>query len=441
MNTNKYLLIVACFLSCSFLNTWPPALQNCGQSCFFNVVLQSMYNIYGLTDLLLNPETMNMYKALQEYEKTHSYIPTTIRTLYVQLVKEFKAAQYQSEAKFFSCTKEENNNLWRLYLQMQNVFGDPCPKTEKEKQELEEKLVQQDASEYFKNLFEKLKPNLTKNATLKDNVIGGSEDIENYRKEFLDTWKELFGFKITEQAICPKTDSHERYEGLKKTISFSLWPLTIKYDDKNITNLTECINKFFEKNPVDPLNIAPEGDSPIIRSNCHTDHFIQQLSRYLIINLNRYVFYKEKGGGTTIKLNHSVEIPLSYTFDEKFFKSAPPSQKERTYHLIAAVIQRGVAQGGHYVTYIKELDGQWYLCDDRSIQKINNIDEKRYKKEIDAGYYYIFISEPELEKQIKKAKEQKQQQEALQNLANNLITLNKSLEHLAKNLVDLQPTP
>lgn len=49
--------------------------------------------------------------------------------------------------------------------------------------------------------------------------------------------------------------------------------------------------------------------------------------------------------------------------------SAPSSAS--MYDLFAVVCHRGTFQGGHYVAYVRASDGNWYLCDDAYVQRVN----------------------------------------------------------------------
>jgi hypothetical protein len=96
---------------------------------------------------------------------------------------------------------------------------------------------------------------------------------------------------------------------------------------------------------------------------------------------------------THAKDSKLVEIPLSLELPQNYF-SENITRVSHKYSLDAFACHWGTMDCGHWVSYVKSQDGNWYECNDRQVSIINN---NQLKKALDAGCYFHFTKETPLD--------------------------------------------
>ena len=110
---------------------------------------------------------------------------------------------------------------------------------------------------------------------------------------------------------------------------------------------------------------------------------IKTLPSNLIIQLARFQ-YDEKA----VKINKKFTFPLS--FDASEYK-VPNGNK---YYLKGIVLHTGTSEAGHFISIINTNRNEWYLFDDRDVEKIENFDVSNYfgTENSNTNAYMLFYS-------------------------------------------------
>lgn len=161
--------------------------------------------------------------------------------------------------------------------------------------------------------------------------------------------------------------SEETNEQSKIHINERILSLPIKKGD-NIT-LYDCLNDFLKVEKLD-------GDSKWFSEKYNKNVvaykrlILKKLPKYLIIHLKRFSYFSSSN-----KNNKAVKC------DEKIII------EDRNYDLRGIIYHSGTANGGHYISVIK-LNGEWYLCNDGTITKLDNIENY-----LNYGYIYLYVKQ------------------------------------------------
>ena len=230
------------------------------------------------------------------------------------------------------------NTIKNMVASENNIFSGYC---------------QHDAHEFLITLLDIIHEEL-KNEYKKhpEEILGISTD------KFIDV---IFDTNITSIIYCDEIDHKSKTKIGEKILSLAI------PDTKSEISLEDCMNKFSE---IDKLS----GDSKWFydKNNKYYDAYkrlyIKSYSKYLIIQLKRFNYINgSRKNNTPVKMNYNIDI------------------KNDSFTLRSIVFHMGGAGGGHYVSLINKND-VWYLCNDSSISKINNIDNY-----IQQGYIYLYV--------------------------------------------------
>jgi len=212
----------------------------------------------------------------------------------------------------------------------------------------------------------------------------GQQDSHEFLIYLLEILEEEFKNHFTNEEICKiKLNelisslfdigissiiySEETNEQSKTYINERILSLPIRKGD-NIT-LTDCLNDFLkiEKLDGDSKWFSEKNNKNVV---AYKRLILKRLPKYLIIHLKRFSYFSSSN-----KNNKSVKC------DEKIII------EDRNYDLRGIVYHSGTAHGGHYISVIK-LNGEWYLCNDGTITKLDNIENY-----LNYGYIYLYVKQ------------------------------------------------
>lgn len=212
----------------------------------------------------------------------------------------------------------------------------------------------------------------------------GQQDSHEFLIYLLEILEEEFKNHFTNEEICKiKLNelisslfdigissiiySEETNEQSKTYINERILSLPIKKGD-NIT-LTDCLNDFLkiEKLDGDSKWFSEKNNKNVV---AYKRLILKRLPKYLIIHLKRFSYFSSSN-----KNNKAVKC------DEKIII------EDRNYDLRGIVYHSGTANGGHYISVIK-LNGEWYLCNDGTITKLDNIENY-----LNYGYIYLYVKQ------------------------------------------------
>ena len=173
--------------------------------------------------------------------------------------------------------------------------------------------------------------------------------------------KNLFTGKICNSYKCEKCNNiTKNYEEFKS--------LTLKV--QNIKNLEESLDKYISKEKIKDYNCEKCNKKVTVNKNI----LISQLPNYLVIHLERII--KNYQTNKEIKINGRFEFPLKLNI-QKYLDINDNKDIDCEYILKGINVHKGTAEGGHFVSIIKE-ENKWYEFDDKIIRdfNINNLDEE-----------------------------------------------------------------
>lgn len=211
--------------------------------------------------------------------------------------------------------------------------------------------MQEDAGEFLNTLLN----------SIKDTVSGG-ENILN-----LLTGEELEGFYTTDGRLISEK---------KKTFS------QLQLVTEGMSNLYESFDKNFREEVMHDYKI---NDVTGERADVIRRSVITRWPDYLTLTLARWKFELESA--TYTKLTHEFDFPM--VLQGHYLERTTGSNPGTNYNLTAVILHTGTTDNGHYTAIVEGDDGEWYICDDESVNYfsqaqipswsfggIENIDEK-----------------------------------------------------------------
>jgi ubiquitin C-terminal hydrolase len=303
----------------------PVGLQNQGATCYGNSVVQCLYNIQPITDLLLPKYDKNEYPD-ESIAKKYVDLLHAMSTL--QKMPSRDSAEYKTAQEKFWDT--ELRAFTTRLAQIMNPDGGG--------------YRQEDAPEFFGKLI----------VNLMEENPWASEDAD---QGFLQDLRAKHPIRNVIRINAPSTLSCPAGASANNNIQFYLTVPTQDPDAELLTTLHQCLDEYFTKETVDVRRPEPQ--------QCTKQYHIQDLSEIVVLTLNRFTFNIETRLST--KLDHDIEVPLTMSF-KKYYKPELQNNGLFLYDLIAAAQHSGIASGGHYIAHVKDANtGMWYKCDDANI--------------------------------------------------------------------------
>lgn len=391
----KYVKItVLVVLLCNFcyVNSWPPSLANCDNTCFLNASVQVLYNIRPLTDLLLKEST--------------PYSQETVQYYYTEMIRKFEAKKGGTQAFPFSCdgkvadSGDPDITLEMLDKNAYKVLG-------------RQECSQQDATDFIFAFLSKLI----------------EESSDNIIKAQL---RSTFEFTQPSELVCPAIPnlSLPKYESTTREDHLYLFLPAQNEIGSNLTTLGNCFKNYFAKEDIENVkdNLGRE------RPMCTKQLILSSSPEILMVGLKRYTKDLQR-------LSHSIVIPAELNVAD-FVKNGKSDASTHQYELIGVVVQGGGFEGGHYWAYVKDEKDQWYKCDDSSITSVSF---ESFKGDRDRSYFVIYqkLSSEEVAKRAAARKQEearRKQQEQVKELETELYQLKVTLKNLEHSIGKVQPS-
>ena len=315
-------------------------IKNISSICYMNSVLQTLYMVplfrQSILSLKINSDT---YKKNESKEDFDDFL--------FQLIRLFNYLTFSNKSYY---------NPKHFVFSFKDSQGNPTNPS-----------VQCDAEEFLTKFMDKLEKalNNTPYKFLCHNILGG---------------------KTLQQIICSNPECNNISRKTDNIVYLSL-------DIRDNKSLKECLDKYIIKEKIEDYHCEKCDQKTV-----HTKQvLIQNLPNILIIHLQRITFNYETFNMVKIKDKVSFETNLNikdYTFDPK------DDDKKYEYELTGIIVHVGIAQAGHYYTFIKSQDKKnknvWFKFNDMTVTQttfdniMKDLDYNTYNNYIPSPYMLIY---------------------------------------------------
>lgn len=312
----------------NFDNDKLKGLDNVGNTCFFNSVLQLLYQCTVINKLI---------------------ILNNLNGDFIGLYKDFLCNYINSTSNSFAPI-DILSNVTKSFTKFN--------------------LSQEDADQYMTYIIDKLVEEIKSN----ENYL-----IQNKNQTLNDLIDALFNIQMKKSIICKKCNYKSTTDDTINKLYLSVCLNNLELNKLESNKLTESTN--FEKlNLHDLLKCYMteeiDLDSFYVCEQCNTNvsaliyREILSLPKYLFITIKRY-------SNLNKKIISDIYIPMIIQFDLK---------KKYIYQLRGFIYHMGSTNGGHYVYYGLR-QSNWYLFNDSNV---SNVDLNSIENFKNSAYIYLY---------------------------------------------------
>lgn len=221
---------------------------------------------------------------------------------------------------------------------------------------------QNDAAEFFDSIMDRI-----------EIASSGKYTKVNFWATIINT--DIFGGKHSIEKIprdCEKMSKDCGLANSPREESF----LRVEYSIQGNVSVEEAMRCNYQDELMD-------GDNKVYCDECHAKRAVTLRNRIgtapnlLILHLKR--FNVDFSSYQTVKLNSRVSFPLVLNISEftKYYLTKREEEDsdngEYQYDLSGILIHSGIAQGGHYYSYIRGVDSdKWYIFDDDIVEEFDH---------------------------------------------------------------------
>lgn len=394
-------------------------LQNLGNTCYMNSILQCLLNIQSFKDIFIQPNI--------------------ISELYFNIIKDFNDKDIHNYSKIIiksqsKLTYQMHKLISLIWSKQIKIFKPSTFKNTFIDQMSKYSIEQQDSQEALNLILDTLHEELTREVNIKYNFINQSQldliekiDIEKlsrveccklednypniwelysvkktldmYNKKSYSVIVKLFQNIISTKTYCPDCKFHiyDVIPDIMIRINFPTnYKINIDIINEQLSNVVEekkeqmkyfLINKQIQETIftledlfkyMTDIEILDEDnkwhcDNCNIKVRAFKKTMLWIPSKILIIHFKRFITNFTDGNFQSKKISNLVNFPIN-NFDISPYMSET-SKYPHIYDLIAVSNQIGNLNGGHYYSYVKSLvDNNWYNIDDDNVIKIDESD-------------------------------------------------------------------
>ena len=313
-------------------------LVNLGNTCFLNTTIQILSHTYELSEIL----------NTKKYEKQMKDINDSI------VIREYD---------------DLRKTLWKTNgkISPQKFVFNIFQLAKLKDKELFTGYSQNDMPEFLLFLIDCMHNSISRSITV--NIQGNIEnDIdqiavkcyeylkESYEKEYSELTDLFYGIYISE--ILTKS----KKKNILSTKPEHYLLLDLPLPDKKDLNIYDCFDNFIEYEELEGENAWYNEDKNIYE-DVKKRIIFWSFPKVLILCLKRYDATGQN------KITKLVDFPLNDLDLSKYIKGYRASSY--VYDLYGIINHMGNVNGGHYTTYIKVANGDWYHFNDDNTNKIN----------------------------------------------------------------------
>ena len=294
-------------------------LENIGNTCYLNVIIQLLNNIEELREISFNDNILNKIKLKKKKDKF-------LTLEFFNLLKSMNIETTTIKPILFKK---------RLDITNDNFHG----------------FTQHDCCEFLIYLLNNIHINLSSKVKIKYSGTPKNlrdrlyiKSLESWGDNFNKEYSELVPLLFGQNKIIMKNKKN------KNTYLFECYNI-LSLSIINCLTLYDCFDKFISKETL----------------NDHNDYILKyeklwRLPKYLFIQLKRF--------NNNHKLNNFISFPLNNLDLQKYSDSY--EKNNCMYNLIGVVHHYGNINFGHYISFIKDEENKWFCCNDNDVSEINN---------------------------------------------------------------------
>jgi len=338
-------------------------LQNIGNTCFLNSIIQCLSNTLPLTDYFLSkqyekddPENLNKHKVetITVANQKTTYYPYNIITSYIDLLINIWDHNYILAPRYF---KKQLSKVIDKY----NIH------------------IQQDSHECLLYILDLLHRGLSYEIDI--DIIGEPQNKDDFLlhesyKTFAKCYQKNYSYIINlfnglfyNNIQCINCNNIEHVFEPYNTIS-----IPIQYQN---TTLYNCLDNYFNSEHIQEYNCEKCN-----KKGCNKTTSLFSLPNHLIIHLKRFTNKNDK-------IDSLVNFPLT-NLDLTKYNSNKTDTNNFIYNCYAINYHIGDSTSGHYYSCCKNLNNNWYMFNDVTVKEITM--NKSYIKDAYILFYYrVFI--------------------------------------------------
>lgn len=393
------------YFFCLTLAADRPGIENLGNSCYFNSIIQCLASCNNLNDFLesnralftnnlVTTHYLDLINEIHAKKDRDITTPSPLADLH-KAIRNIKfniinTHTWETEEKSFDFSQQDASEFLRLILEPN--FKETKSKAETSKILLSniQKInagLEQKLSFYIQNnldfnfslsdLYQNLSLRMTKDEQqlLPKKVFEGSPVINSYFS-FISTFRNLL-LPFYKNSIYHSYSSTSQHVGEQPDRQD--FPLLVQIPNTNETSLADCITDYCKEETLDDANKWNCEQCKKEVSGAKKSIKLSKPSNLLVIVLKRY-------NNDQQKIDTPVSFPMNLTLEHQWLDKELLQKTPLTYSLIGISIQGGGTQGGHYWAYARDWrDGKWYYLNDKTS---NEVSESEVLKQKSA---YIFF--------------------------------------------------